>query len=65
MVECGGRTFENFEDVDRAGHAFWAAIPPQQRLDLMLELNARHWERLGYPLTHFERVIRITRRGEE
>lgn len=65
MVECGGRTFESFDDVERAGDAFWAAIPPQQRLDVMLELNARHWEKLGHSVEDFVRVIRVTRRGEE
>ena len=65
MVECGGRVFEDFDDVEEAGDAFWAMIPPQQRLEVMLELNARHWEALGLAPKRFERVIRVTRHGEE
>ena len=65
MVECGGRVFENFDDVDKAGDAFWAATPPQQRLEVMLELNAQHWTNLGNDMTRIERVVRVIRLSDK
>jgi hypothetical protein len=45
------------EDED----ARFAAMTPQQRLDVMLELNARHWASLGLSSDRVGRVIRIVR----
>ena len=36
------RVFDNFADADAADRAQYAAMTPQERLDIVLELSARH-----------------------
>lgn len=41
-----------------------AAMTPQERLDCMLEMNARHWKSLGLWGDRIERLIRVIRLSE-
>ena len=50
---------DGFEAADRANKADYAAMTPQARLDLLLELIRRYRESLGEAADRFERVHRI------
>jgi hypothetical protein len=50
---------DGFEAADRADAADYAAMEPQARLDLLLELIRRYRESLGEAAERFERVHRI------
>lgn len=54
------RTFQSFEDADRADDQFYAELAPEQRLEVLLELIERHRSSLGEVAKRFERVHRVT-----
>jgi len=51
--------FSDAEEADRADAAYYGALTPEQRLDLLLTLIARHRESLGATAEGFERVCRV------
>lgn len=53
------RVFPSHEAAAAADRAAVAAMPPQDRLDLALDLAARYREGLGEAAGRFERVCRI------
>ena len=54
------RVFDSQVEAEAADDAFYAAMSPQARLDLMLLLVARYREGLGEAASRFERVCRVT-----
>jgi len=54
------RVFSSFEEADEADHQYYASLSPQERLDVLLELVARHRESMGEAAERFERVYRVT-----
>ena len=53
------RIFSSFEEAEEADSAFYASLTPQERLDLLLDLIARHRESTGETAERFERVYRV------
>jgi len=53
------RIFSSFQEAEEADTAFYASLSPQERLDLLLDIIARHRESLGETAERFERVYRI------
>lgn len=51
--------FASFDEADLAEHEAYAAMTPQQRLDVLLDLIAGYREALGEAASRFERVHRI------
>ena len=58
-MERIGQIFRSFEDAEVADDRFYAALRPQERLDILLELVERHRSGLGETASRFERVHRI------
>ena len=52
--------FRTFEDADRADDAYYAALKPQERLEILLDLVAAYRESTGEASARFERVCRVT-----
>lgn len=61
MVAKTVHKFDSFEDSERADRAFYAALTPQQRLDLLLEIIAREREGLGEAGERCARVCRVVK----
>jgi hypothetical protein len=55
------QVFHSFEEADRADDQYYAELPPEQRLAILLELVERHRSSLGEAASRFERVHRITK----
>jgi hypothetical protein len=53
------RVFSSFQEAEEADKAFYASLSPQQRVDLVLEMVARHRESMGEAGKRFERVYRV------
>ena len=53
------RTFSSFREAEEADAAFYASLTPEERLDLLLEIIARHRESIGETAERFERVYRV------
>ena len=51
--------FGSFQEAEEADRAFYAAMTPQQRLDLLLDLVAAERESLDETEQRFERVYRV------
>lgn len=51
--------FRSFEDADQADDQFYAELPPEDRLEMLLELIERHRSALGEAASRFERVHHI------
>ena len=51
--------FRSFEDADQADDKFYAELPPEDRLEMLLELIERHRSALGEAASRFERVHHI------
>jgi hypothetical protein len=51
--------YESHAESDRADQAFYRSLSPQERLDLLLTLIARHAESIGVDLERLVRVHRI------
>jgi hypothetical protein len=56
------RVVKSFEESDRADRAYYQSLTPQQRLEILWELNSR-WPRSGDDETSegLERVYRIVK----
>lgn len=59
-MERVGRVFQSCEEAERADDQFYAALSPEERLDMLLVLIERHRSALGKVADRFERVHRIT-----
>jgi hypothetical protein len=53
------RVHDSWESAARADRAYYASLTPQERLDILLELIARHQESLPDAERRLERVYRI------
>jgi hypothetical protein len=53
--------FDSFEELEKADDAVFAALTPQERLDLLMHLMERYRERFGEAGQRFERVCRVRR----
>jgi len=52
--------FESHESAERADRAALAAMSPQARFDMLLQIIRRYREGLGEPAIRFERVCRVS-----
>jgi len=52
--------FDSFAEADRADVEYYAALRPEERLEILLDLIARYRESLGEAAQGFERVHRVT-----
>ena len=53
------QAFRSFEDADEADTAYYAALTPRQRVDILLDLVAAYRESLGEAAERLERVYRV------
>jgi hypothetical protein len=53
------RAFRSFDEADRADEQYYAALTPQERVEILLDLIAKHRESLGEAAERFERVYRV------
>ena len=51
--------FRGFDEAERADEEYYAALTPQQCVDLLLELIAAHTEELGGAAEGLARVHRV------
>lgn len=58
------RYFKSFAEAEEHEHAEYAALSPDERLDILLELIARYRESLGEAAEGFERVHRVVELSE-
>jgi hypothetical protein len=58
-MERVARTFGSFADADAADLAYYAAMSPQQRVDLLLDLIAAYQESVGEAAQGLARVCRV------
>jgi hypothetical protein len=59
------RTSSSFQEAREADAAFYASLSPQERLDLLLDIIARHRESLGEVEERFERVCRVVELSQD
>lgn len=52
--------FNSFADAEHADEEYYASLSPVERLDLLLEMIARHQSSENETTQRFERVSRIT-----
>lgn len=55
------QVFTSFAEAEEADTRYYASLTPQQRLDLQLEIIARHREALGQTDRRIERVYRVVK----
>jgi hypothetical protein len=55
------QVFKSFAEAEQADTNYYASLTPQQRLDLQLEIIARHREALGQTDQRLERVYRVVK----
>lgn len=53
--------FQSFAEAEDAERRYYASLTPQERLDLQLEIIARHREALGQTDERLERVCRVVK----
>ena len=53
------RIFNSHAEAEAADRAFYAAMSPQERLDMLLPMQERYRESLGDAGSRFERTCRI------
>ena len=53
------RILSSFRQAKDADRAFYASLSPQERMDLVLDIVARHRESMGEAPESFERVYRV------
>jgi hypothetical protein len=58
------RLFHSFAEAEAADREYYRSLTPQERLDILLEMVARHRESLGEAGERLERVCRITQLGK-
>jgi hypothetical protein len=60
-VEKTARVFASFEDADRADANYDAALSPEERLNIVIELRDRlHPDAAEQRLARVSRVVRLT-----
>ena len=59
MPQLKLQVFHSFAEAEEAERRYYASLTPQQRLDLQLEIIARHREALGQTDERLERVYRV------
>ncbi len=58
------QVFDSLGAADRSDRAYYAALTPGERLDILLDLIARYRESLGETAERFERVYRVLELSE-
>jgi hypothetical protein len=53
--------FANHEEAERADREYYLRLTPQQRIDILLELIARHHEGDDEASKGFARIYRVTK----
>ena len=64
-MERTARKFRSFEEAEAAEDAYYAALTPQQCVDILLELIAAHRESAGEAAEGFARVCRVAQLSED
>jgi len=59
MAQRELRVFRGFEAADRADDEYYAALAPEERLEILLDLVAAYRESTGEASTRLERVCRV------
>jgi hypothetical protein len=54
------RVFQSFEAAERADDEYYAALAPEERLEILLDLVAAFRESTGEASERLERVCRVT-----
>ena len=60
LIHMEGRVFHGFDEAQRAEDEYYAALTPQERLEILLDLIAAYRESVGEAAEGFERVYRVT-----
>ena len=60
MAQRELQVFNGFAAADRADDEYYAALAPQERLEILLDLVAAYRESTGETSARFERVCRVT-----
>lgn len=53
------QVFRSFTDAEEADEAYYAALSPQERVDVLLDLVASYRESLGEAAEGFARIYRV------
>ena len=53
------RVFDSLQEADADDTAFYSAMTPQQRLNLVLELSARYWKDADEAVERHPRLYRV------
>jgi hypothetical protein len=64
IVQRELRVFSSFDDAGRADVEYYAALTPDERLAILLEIIANHREATGETSERLERVYRVTQLSE-
>ncbi len=56
------QVFRSFEEAERANDAYYAALTPTERLQILAEINRAFWNDDDRPAEGFPRVCRIVER---
>jgi len=59
MRERTGRVFASFEAANEADLEYYAALTPEECLDIQLDIIAAYRESMGEAAQRFERVCRV------
>ncbi len=60
MGQGGLQVFHSFEAAERSDDEYYAALAPQERLEILLDLVAAYRESTGEASARLERVCRVT-----
>ena len=60
MAQRELQLFQGFEAAERADDEYYAALAPQERLDILLDLVAAYRESTGEASARLERICRVT-----
>lgn len=58
------QVFRSHAEADRAEADYYASLNPIERVEMLLELVARHRESLGEAASRFERVCTVVERSQ-
>ena len=59
MAQRELQVFGGFEAADRADDEYYAALAPEERLEILLDLVAAYRESIGEASARLERVCRV------
>jgi hypothetical protein len=65
MMEKVVRKFSSFAEQEAADHRYYASLTPQQRLQIMLELNFGERSGRNDATGRIQKVCRIVKLGEQ